>query len=38
MNDLDRLHLVADVIERAPRRKGGLAKQANCGKLIEDKE
>ena len=40
MNDLDRFHLVAGVIDRVPRlaARAAYAKQAICDKLIEHKE
>ena len=40
MNDLDRFHLVADVIDRAPQLgpKAAYAKQAIRDKLIEHKQ
>jgi xylulose-5-phosphate/fructose-6-phosphate phosphoketolase len=40
MNDIDRFHLVADVIDRVPRlgARAAYAKQAIRDKLIEHKE
>ena len=40
MNDLDRFHFVAGVIDRVPRlaARAAYAKQAICDKLIEHKE
>ena len=40
VDDLDRFHLVAGVIDRVPRRaaRAAYGKQAICDKLIEHKE